>query len=371
MSRRRPKRSTPPPSPLVPAALALGIVGLAACGDQETGAFSPRGSAAAEISWLFWVMVGLGTAVFVAVMWLLVRAARTPGSDATGSRSPADEPPAPDRDEASATDDRDDGGDAETARRRRSGRLVIGGGVVLPVLILVPLTVAMLVVADRISPFTSDDDPVEIHVIGHQFWWEVRYPDTEAVTANEIRIPADTPVRLRLESADVIHSVWAPELAGKIDMIPGETTYLDIDATQPGEYLGQCAEFCGLQHARMRFLVIAMEPDEFDTWLAGEAEPAVPVTDGAEARGERVFSTAGCAACHTVRGTEATGDQGPDLTHVADRRTLAAATLPNDREHLADWIEDPQGAKPGNPMPPTTLSDADLSDLLAYLEALE
>lgn len=339
---------------LVPAVLFV-----AGCGRQETGAFTPRGSAAAEISWLFWVMVGLGGAVMVAVLWLLVRAARTPGVDMTYRQRPGD--PAP-TEEADA--------EAE-ARRRRSNRLVIGGGIVLPVVILIPLTVLMLVVAGRISPFTSDDEPVEIHVIGHQYWWEVRYPGTEVVTANEIHIPAGTPVRLRLESADVIHSVWAPELAGKIDMIPGETTYLDIDADEPGEYLGQCAEFCGLQHARMRFLVIASEPHEFDAWLAREAETARPAEETASQRGEQVFAEAGCAACHTVRGTEATGEQGPDLTHLAHRRTLAAGTLPNDREALIDWIIDPQGIKPGNLMPPTTLDDDDLSDLLEYLEGLE
>ena len=341
------------------AVLVSTVILLAACGDQEKGAFTPRGSAAAEISWLFWVMVGLGAAVMVAVLWLLVRAARTPGVDMTHRQRPDDPDPS---DETAAEAD---------ARRRRSNRLVIGGGIVLPVVILIPLTVLMLVVAGRISPFTSDDEPVEIHVIGHQYWWEVRYPGTDAVTANEIRIPADTPVRLRLETADVIHSVWAPELAGKIDMIPGEVTYLDIDASEPGEHLGQCAEFCGLQHARMRFLVIATEPDEFDAWLAGESEPARPPEGGASQRGEQVFGEAGCAACHTVRGTEADGELGPDLTHLADRRTLAAGTLTNDRDDLVDWIVDPQGVKPGNPMPPTTLDDEDLSDLLAYLEGLE
>ena len=342
----------------IPAGVVLGFAGLvlAGCGDQETGAFTPRGSAAGEISWLFWVMVGLGTAVFVAVMGLLARAARTPGVDATGGDTES-----PDE----VTDD------SEAARRRRSRRLVIGGGIVLPVVVLVPLTVVMLVVADRISPFTSDDEPLEIHVIGHQYWWDVRYPDTDAITANEIRIPAGTPVRLRLETADVIHSVWAPELAGKIDMIPGQTTYLDIDATEPGEHLGQCAEFCGLQHARMRFLVIAMEPDEFDAWLAGEAEPAREPADASSQRGERVFTEVGCAACHSVRGTEAAGDLGPDLTHLADRRTLGAATLPNDRDHLADWILDPQAVKPGNLMPPTPIDDDALADLLDYLEGLE
>lgn len=323
--------------------LATAIVATS-CAGQEPGAFAPRGSAAGEIAWLFWVMVVLGSAVTIAVIVLLVRAARGARTDSSHV-------------------------DPDLAERR-SSRLVIGGGIVLPIVVLVPLTVMMLIVGDRISPFTGDGT-LEVEVVGHQFWWEVRYPDTGAVTANEIRIPTNTTVRLRMESADVIHSVWAPQLAGKIDMIPGQTTYLDIDAEEAGEYLGQCAEFCGLQHARMRFLVIAMEPDDFDAWLEAETAPAAaPTTEEAE-RGAQVFVDVGCASCHAVRGTDAVGDLGPDLTHLASRRTLGAATLPNERGHLAGWITDPQATKPGNLMPPTPLDADELLDLLAYLEGLE
>lgn len=322
---------------------------LSACGDHEPGAFAPRGSHAAEVAWLFWVMVALGTAVLVLVLVLLARSSWQPRH----------------RDEAEEAD-----GDREEAARRRSMRLVIGGGVVLPVVILVPLTVTMLLVADRISPFAADG-PIEIEVVGHQFWWEVTYPGTDAVTANEIRIPTDTPVRLRMESADVIHSVWVPQLAGKIDMIPGQATHLALDADEAGEYWGYCAEFCGVQHARMRFLVIAHEPDEFDEWLANESAPARdPASEQAE-RGQEIFAEAGCAACHSVRGTDAGGTTGPDLTHLAGRRTLGAGTLPNERGHLGGWISDPQATKPGNLMPPTPLTGDELLDLLAYLEGLE
>jgi cytochrome c oxidase subunit II len=256
----------------------------------------------------------------------------------------------------------------------RSTRLVIGGGVVLPMVVLVPLTVMMLVVADRISSSdgrAGSDGILEIEVVGHQFWWEVRYPGSGTVTANEIHIPAGEPVRLVMGSADVIHSVWVPQLAGKIDMIPGQTTSLEIDADRPGEYLGYCAEFCGIQHARMRFLVIAHDAEGFAAWLAAEAAPARdPVSPTAE-RGLVRFAEYGCAACHTVRGTDATGELGPDLTHLASRRTLGAATRPNDRDELARWILDPHEVKPGNLMPPTPIGGDELDELLDYLGGLE
>ncbi len=311
------------------------------------GAFSPEGTPASEIAWLFWLMVVLGSAVFVLVLAMFALAARRTGPRHGTPSEPSDEPSA-----------------------RRSTRLVLGGGVLLPVVVLVPLTVAMLVVAERISP-RSADDLLEIEIVGHQFWWEVRYPDSGVVTANEIHIPARTPVRFVMTTEDVIHSVWVPQLAGKIDMIPGETTELRIDADQPGEYLGVCAEFCGIQHARMRFLVIAHEAEDFDAWLANEASGAQPPSDEAAQRGEAVFAEVGCAACHTVRGTDATGELGPDLTHLAARRTLGAATLPNGRGQLGGWISDPQSVKPGNLMPPTPLTADQLLDLLAYLEGLE
>jgi cytochrome c oxidase subunit II len=325
------------------------VIGLLAsgCADQEPGALAPRGTQATEIGWLFWFMVVLGTAVFVLVLALFALAARR-----RDARS---------RDDLEAIDE---------GAARRSTRLVIGGGIVLPVVILVPLTVMMLMVAERISPHAADD-ALEIEIVGHQFWWEVRYPGTDAVTANEIHIPTDTPVRFVMTTEDVIHSVWVPQLAGKIDMIPGQTTYLQLDATEPGEYAGYCAEFCGIQHARMRFLVIAHEPDEFESWLANEASPATEPASEAAARGREVFTEVGCAACHAVRGTDADGVLGPDLTHLASRRTLGAATVPNERGQLGGWITDPQAVKPGNLMPPTPLTAGQLLDLLAYLEGLE
>ena len=313
------------------------VAGATGCGGQESGAFAPRSADARAVNTLFWVMVALGTAVFATVIVLLVMARRGRGDD------------------------------DEARLDRRAGRLVIGGGVILPVVILVPLTVVMLLVGDRISP--TRDAAFEVEVTGHQYWWEIEYPDG-TVTANEIHIPADRPVRLVLRSADVIHSVWVPQLAGKVDMIPGETTELLIEADRPATYLGQCAEFCGLQHARMRFLVIAQRADDFDAWLRNEAADAAPPAGDAAERGAIAFTDVGCASCHAVRGTDAEGQLGPDLTHIASRSTLGAATVDNDRGHLAGWIANAQGVKPGAHMPPMPLTSQQIQDLLDYLEGL-
>jgi cytochrome c oxidase subunit 2 len=238
----------------------------------------------------------------------------------------------------------------------------------MPVVVLVGVYALSLGTMRAIRGQGSDE--VVIDVIGHQFWWEVRYPNQEIVTANEIHIPVGEPVALRLTSADVIHSFWVPELHGKLDLTPGLTTHLLLQADQPGEYRGQCAEFCGVQHARMGLLVIAGTRADFDAWVARQQLPAAPPTDEVAIAGQQVLLGSSCVYCHTVAGTNATGTLGPDLTHLASRRTLAAATVPNTRGHLAGWIIDPQAIKPGNKMPPTNLSAEELLALLAYLETL-
>ena len=320
------------------AMLLFAVVTAAGCGGQEPGSFAPRSPDARELNTVLWVMVLLGGAVFVTVIVLFALARRGRGDD-----------------------------DDQATLDTRAGRLVIGGGVILPVVILVPLTVVMLVVGDRTTP--RRDAAFEIEVTGHQFWWEVEYPDG-TVTANEIHIPVDQPVRFVLRSADVIHSFWVPQLAGKIDMIPGETTELLIEADEVGIYLGECAEFCGIQHARMRLLVFAERSDDFDAWWASEAADAVvPDTEAAQ-RGAVAFTDVGCASCHAVRGTDADGQLGPDLTHIASRSTLGAATVDNDRGHLGGWIANAQGVKPGAHMPPIPLTSQQIQDLLDYLEQL-
>jgi cytochrome c oxidase subunit 2 len=245
---------------------------------------------------------------------------------------------------------------------------VIGGGIIMPAVVLT-LTYALTLATMR-AQASQPAQGVVIEIIGRQWWWEVRYPAAEVVTANEIHIPAGQPVTLQLTSADVIHSFWVPELNGKLDLNPRQTNTLILQADQPGEYRGQCAEFCGIQHAKMALLVIAHEPAEFEAWLSAQQQDAPAPADEATEFGQQVLLGSACVYCHTIRGTNASGVLGPDLTHLASRRTLAAATIPNTRGHLAGWIIDPQGIKPGNKMPPTDLGADELQALLAYLESL-
>jgi len=206
---------------------------------------------------------------------------------------------------------------------------------------------------------------MRIAATGHQWWWEFAYGGTK--TANELHVPVNTPIDLDLTSVDVIHSFWVPELGPKMDMLPGTTNHLRVLARRAGSYEGQCAEFCGLEHAWMRLRVIVQSQAEFDRWLAAEAVPAV--AQGGD--GERVLLSNICVNCHTVRGTAAAGTAGPDLTHVASRATIGAGVLPNDVARMRAWLADPQRYKPGSLMPRVPLSDADLDALAAYLGALK
>jgi cytochrome c oxidase subunit 2 len=208
-----------------------------------------------------------------------------------------------------------------------------------------------------------------VDVIGHQWWWEVRYPGTPAVTANEIHIPARTPVRVVATTADVIHSFSVPQLNRKIDTIPGRRNSIELDADTPGVYRGACAEFCGLQHAHMALFVIAQPEAAFREWLANQSRPAT-TPSGLGAKGAQVFQS-DCSSCHAIRGTQADGDVGPDLTHVGSRTTLASVTIPNGAANLRDWITDNQHIKPGNQMPDIVLPGSQLDALVAYLEGLK
>jgi cytochrome c oxidase subunit 2 len=190
-------------------------------------------------------------------------------------------------------------------------------------------------------------------------------------TANELHIPVGREVKIRMRSADVIHSFWAPQLHGKRDLIPGDTSYLWLKADRPGRFQGQCAEFCGHQHAHMRFEVVAHSPERFAAWYESQLRPAATPTDSLRRRGQEVFVGKSCVMCHRIRGTIAGGTVAPDLTHVASRRMIAAGTLPNTRGYLGGWIVNPQSMKPGVKMPPNALAGADLQALLAYLESLK
>jgi cytochrome c oxidase subunit 2 len=218
---------------------------------------------------------------------------------------------------------------------------------------------------------TDTSDEVIVEIVGHQWWWEVNYPLQGVTTANEIHIPVGYPIELKVTSADVIHSFWVPELHGKIDLIPGQTNSFWLQADEPGVYYGECAEFCGLQHAKMALVVVAQPEEAFVTWLEQQQQPATQVMDSTLVEGQQIFLGSACSQCHTINGTTATGDLGPDLTHLASRLTLAAGTLKNNQGNLAGWIINPQHLKPGNKMPPTNLTGPELQALLAYLESLE
>jgi cytochrome c oxidase subunit 2 len=249
--------------------------------------------------------------------------------------------------------------------------LVLLFGMVIPVIILVALfAVADLWLVKRTGAPAEGSTAMTIRVIGHQWFWEVRYPGTSAVTANEIHIPAQTRVEVVATTADVIHSFWVPQLNRKIDMIPGRQNRVLLDADKPGVYRGQCAEFCGLQHAHMAMKVFAQPPRQFHAWLNAQERPAAAPVTSEQQEGRRLFLQNSCAGCHTISGTSAQGVIGPDLTHVASRTTLAALTLPNDPRAMERWIHDPQSIKPGVKMPALDLSHADFKAIGAYLDHL-
>lgn len=256
-------------------------------------------------------------------------------------------------------------------RARRMARSVAAATAATTIIILA-LTLASFYTTRALSVAGNDD--LLIRVRGVQWWWEVKYLNPAEggpfVTANEIHIPVGRNVRVQLEGADVIHSFWVPSLAGKQDMIPGRLNDVMLHAQRPGIYRGQCAEFCGLQHARMAFVVIAQPPDLFAKWIEAQQRDAAP-TDDAEAKtGKAVFEAKACAACHTVRGTLAGGTNGPDLTHVGTRKTIAAGVLETTRGSLAAWIADPQTIKPGNNMPMVPLQPDELRAVSAYMMSL-
>jgi len=248
---------------------------------------------------------------------------------------------------------------------------IVGLGVGVPVVLLSVLFVwADIFVINSTAAPKRGTTRLTVDVIGHQWWWEARYPGSGVVTANEIHIPAGTRVRAVVTTDDVIHSFWVPELNRKIDMIPGRRSSILLDAEHPGVYRGQCAEFCGLQHANMSFLVYADPPARFRAWLDRERKPAASAGADLAQQGERALIAGPCAQCHQIRGTSADGQVGPDLTHVASRSTLAAATIPNTPDELTRWISDPQHVKPGNRMPDVPLSPGELRAIVAYLRTL-
>lgn len=251
---------------------------------------------------------------------------------------------------------------------------ILIGGVIVPFVIL---TVVFILNVDTLSGFPMHDGEVkpEIRVVGHQWWWEIQYlsddPSQQFITANEIHIPAGKMVDIELVSNDVIHSFWVPRLHGKEDVIPRQPNMLRIRADQPGTFRGQCAEFCGEEHAHMIILVVAQAPDDFNAWRQKQLQPAVEPADAVAERGEQIFQSGACALCHTIRGIGAGGSVAPDLTHLASRQGLAANTLVNDTANLEAWVTHAQTLKPGAKMPDLAeFTGEDLRSLVAYLQEL-
>jgi cytochrome c oxidase subunit 2 len=301
-------------------------------------ALRPAGPAASAIADNWWLMFWLALAVFIAVVVFLVLALTRQRSD-------------------------------DEQRKRTAYPLLTWAGAIIPgIIVLVTLGHTTYTIAELENLRT--EPAVTVNVESHMFWWDVAYPEYGFFTGNEVHVPAGERFAVTLRSMDVIHSFWVPELHGKRDLMPDFTGRIWMQADEPGIYRGQCAEFCGLQHANMHFLIIAHEPDDFEAWLERRQQPApVPATDRTFL-GQQVFLGSECVYCHAVAGTNATGRLGPDLTDIASRRELGAGTLLNTRGNLAAWIIDSQHFKPGNMMPPMPMSGEDLQAMLAYLDTL-
>jgi cytochrome c oxidase subunit II len=314
---------------------------LASCGSNSPSTLEPRGPGAHTIATLWWFLFAVSVAVIAFVGTLIMVAV---------FRRRRSGPP--------------------SAEPRWSHGLIFGGGVVFPIIVLSVLWVWTLRDMSALSQ-PSTASTLTIDVVGHQWWWEVRYPQQGIVTANDIHVPVGQTVKVRLTTDDVLHSFWVPQLTGKTDMIAGRTNTMTIEADRPGIYRGQCAEFCGLQHAQMIFYVVAQTGADFQAWVGSEtAGPATP-TDAEAQMGMQLFQDQPCAACHTIRGTSATGTRGPDLSDFGGRLTIGAGALPNSRANLGGWIVNSQSIKPGNLMPPIQLEPDELQALIAYLESLK
>lgn len=314
---------------------------LAACDGQQS-ALQPSGPGARDAAILWWAMLAGSILIFALVLALLLYAVLRP----------------PERRPHISTE-----------------RMIVLGGVALPVAALsLLLPVGLNMGASSYAELPPD--ALTVRVDGRQWWWEVEYLENGSTrsftTANEIYLPVGEPVEILLSSSDVIHSLWVPRLAGKQDLIPGRVNRLVVEAEEPGTFRGQCAEFCGLAHAQMALYVVAVTPEEFREWADRQRAPAALPQTEAETRGAAAFASRGCALCHTVRGHDAWGVVGPDLTHVGSRRTIGAGLVANTVENVATWIAFNHEMKPGNEMPSFTHLDADTRQAIAiYLESLK
>jgi cytochrome c oxidase subunit II len=313
----------------------LAVVGLAGCmAEHEQSMLHPAGPAAAKVAMLWWVLFAICTGVFLVTLGLLAAALLV----------------------------------RDNPERRPGNRFITVSGIIIPGVILMVILVYSLDATVMLK--SSETQGAPIRVIGHKWWWEVHYDDGAIISANEIHVPVGRPIRFELRSNDVVHSFWVPNFGGKMDMLPEHDNHFWLQADRTGRFRGQCAEYCGGPHALMAFPFVVMEEDEFERWLEVNRQDAPEPTTPHLQRGKEIFFQAACQNCHAIKGTAAHGRIGPDLTHMGSRLTLGAGIIPNDREHLAAWIRDPQVFKWGNLMPHSTLSDEDIETLTDYLLSL-
>lgn len=322
--------------------LALPLLLASACSGSQS-ALSPAGDEAARVVLLSWIMFAGGAAILALVVALTGLSIYGPAS---------------------------------WRRKLGDSRMVVALGLIFPVVVLSGLLSYGFIVMQLGMPASHNKGALQVSVAGHQWWWRVTYhhPDgTTTETANELHIPVGKPVELRLTTADVLHSFWVPAHAGKVDMVPGRTNRLRFTALEAGLARGQCAEYCGGAHALMAFYVVAMPPSDFAQWMENQrADATENMPSELAERGEGLFLDSGCGACHTIRGTGASGLIGPDLTHVGSRLSIGAALLPNGHDAIASWLTEHQAIKPGNHMPPYDfLSETQREALAAYLAGLE
>jgi cytochrome c oxidase subunit 2 len=311
---------------------------------------SPATANMRDVATLWWTMFGVAAAVWLAVTIAVLVAIRRGRANGPATEAPY-----------------------LGAESRRTRMALVGAG--LATLGILLFFMGYDFVQGRRTPQHQHQGALTVTVQSHQWWWEFIYEDTvpglRMATANELHVPVGIPVNLILESPDVIHSAWMPRLAGKADLVPGYTGSLVFTADTAGVYQGICAEFCGAQHANMRFLVIAEDRPAFDQWYASQRAPAAPPVDSTLVAGQRAFLSGSCATCHAIAGTPAAATNGPNLTHVASRRTLASGALPNTHDDMLRWIYNPQAIKPGTQMPPSNLPPESLQPLVAYLRSLK
>lgn len=325
---------------------------LAGCQSNHSMLWSSASKQASDIEWLYWFIFWICLVVFVLVIAFFAGGL---------AKSNVDE------EEMAPVLESNEPGD----RRAKVGVSIALGITVVTLFVVLALSI----VTGKTTEGLTSKNPITIEVTGHQWWWELRYPNPQAdltvLSANEIHIPVGKPIVVLTASRDVIHSFWAPNIDGKRDLLPGYQSAFTFQIDKPGIYHGQCAEFCGEQHAHMGFEIIAQTMDEFQAWLNQQRKPAVQPQDEKEVHGRDVFLTHSCVLCHTIRGTDAGSRVGPDLTHVGSRRLLAATAISNVPGSLAGWITDPQRIKPGVLMPANPLAPADLDALVTYLRSLQ